>query len=1036
MPVDRNFVGTEHHQVSPRTLAVIGQESVNRFESDGDPEHLENGITHFRMAITELENREMDNSNLNIYPHCLHNLGDALMNRFRESGQLADLTEAVGLFRTVVDSFQSEDNPSRYVISRYQLALALHELYIRQSKLTDLQDAITHHRIALALRDPDDYYRSSWLNELGYVLEDYYKHSGEHDVLEESISLYRDAVRLSPPGHVNYVVCRCNLGSALRIRFLEMKQMADLEEAISLHRESLHFPTRNLDQHSNAFNDLGLDLFTRFGEQNNIDDLEEAIKCHRSALEFRLPDHPDHPTSLNNLGIALHTRFKILQERDDIDQAICCLLKSLECYHTMHSDRPGALKNIANMFWSRFKYSGKMDDLNEALSHYRTVVALLPPEHRMRTSSLCAFGELVYVDVEEYRSSKWLDDGIGAYSEILDRLSSKHPDRASSLTSLANLLLIRFQVKNGEIETDLNRIIALYREAVGLYDMDDSERFVTLNNLGAVLRLQYNSKSSSSESLENLCCVINCFREALAHCSSDNSYYSLLLYNLSDSLFSSSSLSGNLQDLEESIDHGQKALLSWPTNNARRPLVSHLAIALRTRYEMLRQTQDLDSAIKYQTELLSPPGHSVLNHFGSLNNLGLSVLTRSFQQGPSQTDDIETAINLHSQALAIFSQGNHGVDRSRVANNLGLDYNALFSHSGQIEHLETAISSFRDALSIIDHPCRAIFLENLAAALFTRYTQLGKMSDLEGAIESQRHVLDSDGIPHATRVNALIDLGNSLTTHFLRFRYVEFRKEAISRYREVLDTSNYGRSLTLGNLAALMLGIQGDSNRMDKEKHSNALLDCDEAIRCLQRALELEPDDHPQHLPFFFNNLGIAYLYRYNLKLHLDDPTVGTEDLDQAITYHHDALRHYLQGDVSYRSVFLGNLANSLLLRGERLQDTKDLNDASGYLCKAEEILPDEHPHQTLVKKWLGSAYLKLATHDQTAASDNIEKAFKVFQQAADRPFGSSHERLDASLIWVTQARARQHQSLTDAYSHALSGASLRILALSPSTNI
>jgi tetratricopeptide (TPR) repeat protein len=271
--------------------------------------------------------------------------------------------------------------------------------------------------------------------------------------------------------------------------------MADLEEAISFHRECLLLPTTDLVQLSNAFNDLGLDLFTRFEEQKHIDDLEEAISCHRSALKFRSPDHPDHPTSLNNLGIALHTRFKIIQETEDVDQAICCLLKSLECYHTMHPDRPRAIMNIANMFWSRFEYSGRTDDLNKALSHYRTVVALLPPDHHMRTSSLCTFGETVNIAAIKLGNSQWLDDGIGAYSEILDHLSSKHPDRASSLTSLANLLLIRFE--NSQIETDLNRTIALYREAVGLYSMDDSQQFVPLNNLGVALRRQYNSSGTS-----------------------------------------------------------------------------------------------------------------------------------------------------------------------------------------------------------------------------------------------------------------------------------------------------------------------------------------------------------------------------------------------------------------------------------------------------------------------------------------------------------------------------------------------------------
>ena len=82
LALDRDSVRTEHHQVeerftgsSPISAVFICQELLSRFHSDGDPEDLENGITHLRVAVAEL--REMDNSTGNIYPLCLHNLGES-----------------------------------------------------------------------------------------------------------------------------------------------------------------------------------------------------------------------------------------------------------------------------------------------------------------------------------------------------------------------------------------------------------------------------------------------------------------------------------------------------------------------------------------------------------------------------------------------------------------------------------------------------------------------------------------------------------------------------------------------------------------------------------------------------------------------------------------------------------------------------------------------------------------------------------------------------------------------------------------------
>ena len=149
------------------------------------------------------------------------------------------------------------------------------------------------------------------------------------------------------------------------------------------------------------------------------------------------------------------------------------------------------------------------------------------------------------------------------------------------------------------------------------------------------------------------------------------------------------------------------------------------------------------------------------------------------------------------------------------------------------------------------------------------------------------------------------------------------------------------------------------------------------------------------------------------------------DDLEEAISCQRQALGLFPQGHPK-RSSSLNDLAGALFTHFEQSESRSndDLLDAAKYLSEAKDILPIEHPRQSIVGSSLAS--ILLVQSDIVSKSDEslrlITKAFELFEHAADHSSASAKIRFDAAVIWAREAHYRDHPSAVhhDAYTKSL----------------
>ena len=579
--------------------------------------------------------------------------------------------------------------------------------------------------------------------------------------------------------------------------------------------------------------------------------------------------------------------------------------------------------------------------------------------------------------------------------------------RCQLLDDLSCALYDRFQ-KLGGIEY-LEESITYYRQALALRPHGHLNRSSSLNNLASAVFTRF-EQLRRMEDLEE---AIACHRQALVLRPHGHLNRSSSLNNLASAVFTRFEQLGRMEDLEEAITcHRQALALRAHGHPYHSSSINNLATALSTRFEQLGRMEDLEEAITFHRQALAlrPYGHP--DHSYSLNNLANAVFIRLKHLG--RMEDLEEAITCHRQALALFHHGHP--NRSSSLNNLAGAVFTRFKQLGNMEDLEEAITCYREALALFPHghPNRSSSLNNLASAVSTRFKQSGKMEDLEEAITCHRHALALLPHGHPNRSSSLNDLANTMFARFGQLGRMDDLEEAIAYNHQALALRPHGhpnRSSSLNNFGNAV------STRFEQLRIMD---DLEEAITCHRQALDLRPHGHLNR-SCSLNNLASAVFTRF-------EQLGRMEDLEEAITCHHEALALRAHGHPD-RSSSLSNLANALSTRFEHSGSNCDLRDAVKYLSEANNILPTGHPRQLTVGSSLAAILLIQCDNIRVSKKKKnrlheslrmINKAFDLFEHAADHSPASAKDRFDAAVRWAREAHRRDHPSAVHAYTKSL----------------
>lgn len=394
--------------------------------------------------------------------------GTALLDRYRWSGDAADLDAAIGRLRSAVDVADRVDRAAR--LSNLGVALAARPEHDPQAA-ADLREALRRHteavdaagetdpdlatilanragallaaaetlgddtlaaaaagyRWAAALTADHPAAHATHLAQLAQVLRAQATAGGNAAAAREAVRLMRMAVELAGPAHRDHAVFCSQLGSALVRRYLRHGAMIDLNEAIAWHDRAVAGITTRRVGAARWLAGRAHALRLRAEESRLPGDVDVAVAAYRAALDAEA-DGGRLPDLLAALGSALDLR------RDGVDDLTATIAVRREAVRLARADDPMRgpwLADLANSLRMRGDATGDPADREEAHRLHAEAVASTPAGHP-------------------------------EYATVLSNLAGSHRDR---------------YVRTGD-ETDLDRALDLLLRAAATTVAPAGPRFV------------------------------------------------------------------------------------------------------------------------------------------------------------------------------------------------------------------------------------------------------------------------------------------------------------------------------------------------------------------------------------------------------------------------------------------------------------------------------------------------------------------------------------------------------------------------------
>ena len=620
-----------------------------------------------------------------------------------------------------------------------------------------------------------------------------------------------------------------------------------------------------------------------------------------------------------------------------------------------------------------------------------------------------------------------LDHAVSLLTDLREQGSTEDPHRAVYLSNLGNALTTRFE-QTGH-SNDLDEAVRAHELAVDAGPAYGSRRAPFLSSLGGALAI----RGEHVGSFDDLDKAVQACRAAVTAATAvppppkglarrlflgavsglridltdtDQGSY---LSNLGSALRLRFTLTGNIEDLDEAVRVGRQAVDATQVDDRNRATsLTSLGTSLRNRFEQNGEVSDLDEAVGVARQAMDaiPPDHP--RRWLYLNNLGNALRTRFERFG--RPEDLDEVVRVAGQTVNATPTGHP--NRELTMNNLANALRAKAKRIGDAGDLDEAVRLYRQAVDVTPagHSSHWRNLHNLGLVLKDRFERFGDLDDLDEAGRVARQAVNATPTGHPNRELTMNNLANVLHRRFMRIGDVDDLSQAELAYREAIDVTGPARSDRAMYLNNLGLVLQ---NRF---KRFGDLGNLDEAVRVGQGAVEDTPIDHPDRA-IYLNSLGNALRSRCGAVIESDwDAAVA--DLTGAVLAHRQAL-DATPADHPNRTIYLSGLSSALVIRFVLDEDINTLDEALSVAHQAVQAAPSEHPMLAACLTSLGNALV--IRFEETDGLLDLEKAELAYREAAGVRASSLQARCSNAASWGECAAWRGDWiTATIAYRHAV----------------
>ncbi|KAF8604305.1 TPR-like protein [Ceratobasidium sp. AG-I] len=396
---------------------------------------------------------------------------------------------------------------------------------------------------------------------------------------------------------------------------------------------------------------------------------------------------------------------------------------------------------------------------------------------------------------------------------------------------------------------------------------------------------------------------------------------------------------GDPEDINKAVGYCTQAIQKTP-NHLVAPMLGLLGSIHVYRFSAFHQLEDIERSLSFilRAICISPPNAEYLP--GIYNELALALKCR-FEQ-LKDTRDIDHAIMCQQQSL--IGARLHREYPARLAN-LGLALRERFRYLDRKEDIDTSIRHLRRVTQLAPDSqiaLKAHWRNNLAVALADRFDHYGELADIDECIQILNDTLLLGLGGYLDKGNVLSNLGYYLCKRFDRLKNVHDINQAISYQQQAISlsamigASNPGWHTNLGG------------SFHARFNHLQDPADLNEAIQHQEMAVKgvaLTDVLRPGRL----NNLGTYIFSRFELDGKLEDLSASIEYLNEAVSSPH--------ASNADKATWLGNLANAYKARFERLDQIDDLQNTIRCGSQANSLIPEGHIYRCGTLLQLGQAY-------------------------------------------------------------------------------
>jgi tetratricopeptide (TPR) repeat protein len=649
----------------PDDLTEDGHDFLDRYAEIGDPADLRRARAAYERALDVLPPGEPT------WPF-LSNLGNCLRMVHEESGDTQALNQAVHILQDALSqvSARTED----YAVVADNLALALRDVAAATGVPGSLQRAVDLHRAAVAGygEGPE---LARYLGNLGGVLWEQYRQSGDLASLEQATQSIEQAVAATPPRSPERARWLSNLAMALGDLFRTNHDAGLLTRGIAAGRAALSVPGFDVTDRGRVLSSLADLLMERFDAEGDTGDLDEAVTLRRQAVAGTRPGSPRHALWLGNLADALLARFEAAGAASDLDEAVetaeQAVREAAKSREVKDAQAEGILESgLGSALGARYAVRGDEADLDRAIalvtaavaripaggeaaafagSRRNNLAALLRRRHEARgdpgdleaaarclgepdsagpqaSSGIARLAGLAraWRDMHAVTGdARLLNDAISGYQHALAATGPKAPVRATYMDNLGMALLDRYE-RSGAID-DADESVRLLRQAREATPPCSPALAGVVNNLGVALW------SRSAHRPADLPEALAAFEQAVALTPAGSPDAPTYLDNLANALSDRYEQAGDPADLDKAVHAYEQAIAGLPASAPERLRIrANLAVALLTRYREARGREadgaaDLERAVAELTDVVArtPPGAPAL--VNRLNSLGVGL---------------------------------------------------------------------------------------------------------------------------------------------------------------------------------------------------------------------------------------------------------------------------------------------------------------------------------------------------------------------------------------------------------------------------